>query len=63
MSKHDGQYSSHDDKRAREAAENPLRTAAKREPPHVPGGLSWTGPLAVVAVAVVVLFVFVTVIL
>ena len=56
-------YDRTDDDRAREAAEDPLGTAGRRGP--LPGlhGLGWGGPIAAVAIALIVLAIFVAVLL
>ena len=56
-------YDRTDDDRAREAAENPLGTAGRKGP--LPGlhGLGWGGPIVAVAIALIVLAIFVAVLL
>jgi hypothetical protein len=57
MVDHEKEHAKTDDRKAREAAEDPLGTATKSGP--VSNGMSWSGPVALVAAAIVVLLVFV----
>ncbi len=52
-----------DDTTARKAAQNPLETASREAPPEEKGGLNWSGPVALVVIAVIVMLVFALVIL
>ncbi len=63
MTEHEEKTHSKDDGTARQAAQDPLRTAGSKSPPPASNSLNWSGPVAAVVIAVVVVLIFALVIL